>query len=107
MGRTLPCATYLASRRRVPLGCERVAAGRGVIVLAAGASQRMGTPKAMLPWGATTLLESALQQARRAGVEHIVVVLGPATRQLEESLGADLVVTFNPDPETGRSASIR
>jgi molybdenum cofactor cytidylyltransferase len=67
----------------------------------------MGTPKATLPWAGTTLLESALQHARRAGAEQIVVVLGPATRHLADTLGDDVVLTFNPDPETGRSASIR
>jgi molybdenum cofactor cytidylyltransferase len=66
----------------------------------------MGSPKALLPWGATTLLESALEHARAAGVSDIVVVLGPATRHLTESL-ADVRVVVNPEPETGRSASIR
>jgi molybdenum cofactor cytidylyltransferase len=77
------------------------------LILAAGASQRMGTPKALLSWGHSTLLECALQQARAAGVAHIVVVLGPATRHLEYSLGADVQVGLNLEPETGRSASIR
>jgi molybdenum cofactor cytidylyltransferase len=63
----------------------------------------MGTPKALLPWGNSTLLESAVEQARAAGVEDVVVVLGPATRHL--SLQAITVV--NPEPESGRSTSIR
>jgi CTP:molybdopterin cytidylyltransferase MocA len=84
-------------------------AGRfGAVILAAGASERMGTPKALLAWGRTTLLDSALEQARLAGVADIVVVLGPATRHLDQQLLADGVrVTLNPDPATGRSASIR
>ncbi len=76
------------------------------MILAAGASQRMGSPKALLPWRGTTLLEYVLQQAHAAAVEDIVVVLGPATRHLEGSLG-DVRVVINMDPETGRSASIR
>jgi molybdenum cofactor cytidylyltransferase len=85
-----------------------VAAQLGAVILAAGASQRMGTPKALLPWAGTTLLEHAVEQARAAGVEHIVVVLGQATRHLEgEPWLADVTVRCNPDPETGRSASIR
>lgn len=68
----------------------------------------MGTPKALLAWGDTTLLEHAIQQARAAGVEHIVVVLGPATKYLEHDPRlAQARLGFNPDPETGRSASIR
>ncbi len=78
---------------------------RGALILAAGASSRMGTPKALLPWGETTLLDSAISTARGIPIEEIVVVLGPSTRHLEAELLAS--VAFNPQPETGRSASIR
>jgi CTP:molybdopterin cytidylyltransferase MocA len=76
---------------------------RAAIVLAAGASERMGTPKALLAWRGSTLIEHAIDQARAAGVDQIVVVVGPATRHLE----LDAATVFNPEPETGRSASIR
>jgi CTP:molybdopterin cytidylyltransferase MocA len=77
--------------------------GRAAIILAAGASERMGTPKALLQWRGSTLVEHAIDQARGAEVEQIVVVVGPATRHVE--LNATTVL--NPVPETGRSASIR
>ena len=80
-------------------------ARRGALILAAGASNRMGTPKALLPWRDTTLLQYALTQAHAVPVEEIVVVLGPSTRHLEGRLSAS--VAINPEPETGRSASIR
>jgi CTP:molybdopterin cytidylyltransferase MocA len=83
-----------------------LAVRRGALILAAGGSQRMGSPKALLPWQGTTLLAYVLQQARAAAVTDIVVVLGPATRHLEGSLG-DARVVINMEPETGRSASIR
>lgn len=85
------------------------ATNSGAVILAAGASQRMGTPKALLPWGGSTLLEHAIAQARAAGVNHVVVVLGPATQHLEHDARlADLItVRYNPEPESGRSASIR
>jgi molybdenum cofactor cytidylyltransferase len=76
------------------------------VILAAGASERMGSPKALLAWGNGTLLDSAVHQARAAGIEHIVVVLGPATRHLASEL-TDVTVAFNPEPTTGRSTSIR
>jgi CTP:molybdopterin cytidylyltransferase MocA len=80
----------------------------GAVILAAGASERMGTPKALLAWGGTTLLDNAVERARAAGVQHIVVVLGPATRHLDRQLATDGVdVAFNPEPSAGRSASIR
>jgi molybdenum cofactor cytidylyltransferase len=83
---------------------ELVGARLAAVILAAGDSRRMGTPKALLPWGGTTLLEHAIQQARAAQVSDIVVVLGPATQHLELT---DVTIRLNPDPETGRSASIR
>jgi molybdenum cofactor cytidylyltransferase len=85
-----------------------MSAGRGALILAAGASQRMGTPKASLPWAGSTLLEYAIAQARLADVGTIVVVLGPATQHLAAPLQSNGVQTaFNPMPETGRSTSIR
>jgi len=80
-----------------------MAPGRGAIVLAAGASRRMGTPKALLAWGNTTLLDHTLRELRCAGADHVVVVLGPDTAHV----AVDATVVVNPDPDTGRSASIR
>jgi CTP:molybdopterin cytidylyltransferase MocA len=80
-----------------------VASGRAAIILAAGASQRMGTPKALLAWGNSTLLEYAVEQVRNADASEVVVVLGPATRAVR----VEATTVFNPDPQTGRSASIR
>ena len=82
---------------------------RAAIVLAAGASQRMGSPKALLAWQGTTLLGYVLRQLRIARVEHVVVVLGLAHEQISRSV-ADLAgaqVTLNLDEASGRSGSIR
>jgi CTP:molybdopterin cytidylyltransferase MocA len=78
-------------------------AGRAALVVAAGASERMGTPKALLPWGGSTLIDYAVDQARVAGAADVVVVLGPATGPLE----LNATVVLNPRPDSGRSASIR
>ena len=94
---------YRASSGKPLLPFDGVASGRAAIILAACASQRMGAPKALLPWGGSTLLGYAIQQARAADVSEVVVVLGPATRDVQVAA----TTVFNPDPETGRSASIR
>jgi molybdenum cofactor cytidylyltransferase len=46
------------------------------VVLAAGASTRMGTPKLLLPFGGETLVRRAVRQVCDAGFDDILVVLG-------------------------------
>lgn len=46
------------------------------IVLAAGQSRRMGTPKTNLPWGKTTVLGKVLGTLLEAGLEEIILVTG-------------------------------
>jgi len=82
---------------------------RAAIVLAAGASSRMGSPKALLAWRGTTLLGHALRELRRARVEDIVVVLGLAHEAIERDVAelAQTTMRLNLDEASGRSASIR
>lgn len=47
-----------------------------VLLLAAGSASRMGTPKQLLKWKNTTILENAIHVVRQLKVEHTVVVLG-------------------------------
>jgi len=46
------------------------------IVLAAGASSRMGRPKALLPLGAGTVLSRVVERALASGIGRLVLVLG-------------------------------
>ena len=46
----------------------------GAVILAAGASSRMGRPKLLLPWGATSVLGHLIQQWQSAGAHQIGVV---------------------------------
>lgn len=47
-----------------------------VLVLAAGASRRLGRPKALLPMGKGTMLDRAIDQARQLGARITVVTGG-------------------------------
>ena len=47
-----------------------------ILILAAGASSRMGTPKQLLPWKDTTLLGQVIRTAKSSGVKDVYVVLG-------------------------------
>lgn len=53
------------------------------IILAAGKSTRMGSPKMLLPWGDTTIIEHVISMFAKAEVDDIVVVTGGAREQVE------------------------
>jgi molybdenum cofactor cytidylyltransferase len=77
------------------------------IVLAAGASRRLGQPKQLLMLKGETLLEHALRVAKEAGATPVVVVLGArhdAIRAAVQFEGA--VVLVNEDWEKGLATSI-
>jgi molybdenum cofactor cytidylyltransferase len=78
------------------------------IILAAGASTRLGHSKQLVKLGAETLLERAVRLAREAGCEPVVVVLGSdASRILSGSKLAGAMIVVNPDWNEGMASSIR
>jgi molybdenum cofactor cytidylyltransferase len=78
------------------------------VVLAAGASTRLGSPKQLVMLGGEMLLERAVRVAREAGCVPVVVVLGASAEaiQSECELGDAIVVT-NQDWTEGMGASVR
>lgn len=60
----------------------------GAVVLAAGLSRRMGTPKLLLPWGKRTVLTQVVTTLWEAGVTVIYVVTGGYREQVEALLRA-------------------
>jgi molybdenum cofactor cytidylyltransferase len=55
------------------------------LVLGAGASQRFGEPKQLLPFGDTTLLGWVVAQAQRAiGLDELIVVLGRSADEIRK-----------------------
>ncbi len=79
------------------------------LVLGAGASQRFGPPKQLLPYRGTTMLGWVVDQAQHAsGLDEVVVVLGRAAEQVREQVdfGAARVVE-NPVFGEGCSSSYR
>ncbi|HSF97165.1 MAG TPA: nucleotidyltransferase family protein [Ornithinibacter sp.] len=78
------------------------------VVLAAGASRRLGQPKQLLTYRGATLLDATLATARAAGLPQVVVALGGAADEVQEAVdlsGVDVVV--NPDFGDGCGTSIR
>jgi molybdenum cofactor cytidylyltransferase len=78
------------------------------VVLAAGASIRLGEPKQLVVVGGETLLERAVRVAREAGCAPVVVVLGAAAEQVATrcNLGGAVLV-MNSGWEEGMASSIR
>jgi molybdenum cofactor cytidylyltransferase len=77
------------------------------LVLAAGASRRLGRPKQLLPYAGATLLDATLETARRCGFGQLLVALGGAADQVEKEVdlsGAEVV--RNPAYGEGCSSSI-
>lgn len=77
------------------------------VILAAGASVRLGTPKQLIRIGGETLLERAARACREAGCEPVAIVLGAAAEQVRGacSLG-DAMVVFNESWKDGMATSI-
>ncbi len=78
------------------------------VVLAAGASTRMGRNKLLLELGGETMVRRAVRQAVDAGLAPVVVVLGhEAERVREELTGLPCVPVVNAEHARGAGASLR
>jgi molybdenum cofactor cytidylyltransferase len=70
------------------------------IVLAAGASRRMGQPKMLLPWGSTTVIGKVLETLIAGGVYDPVVISGRAEDEMRQALKPfSIRWVHNPDYE--------
>lgn len=77
-----------------------------VLVMAAGASRRMGHPKQLLPLGSGTVLTTVVDTLLAAGCSPVVCVLGASGPQVAASLAGVLAETvYNPDWNTGEMLS--
>jgi molybdenum cofactor cytidylyltransferase len=80
----------------------------GIIVLAAGASVRMGTPKQLLKIADVTMVRRAAQNAIDSQCRPVVMVLGSNADLIRPELdGLMINLAVNPEWEMGMSTSIR
>jgi molybdenum cofactor cytidylyltransferase len=80
--------------------------GISAIVLAAGKSERMGRPKALLPLRGRTFIQNILDAISRSPVEDTVVVVGHHQLEIEPYVETARTV-FNPDYEKGMITSLQ
>ncbi len=67
------------------------------IVAAAGRSTRMGTPKQLLPWQGTTVLDAVVRHLDAAGAQPVVCVVGHRRAAMIDALAdAPAVLVDNP-----------
>jgi molybdenum cofactor cytidylyltransferase len=88
----------------MPPSADRFVAG---LVLAAGASRRLGRPKQLLPFGEGTLLDHTVATARACGFDQLLVTIGGAADAVRERVDlAGAQVVENPEFGAGCSSSI-
>src|SRR6185312_14122121 len=77
------------------------------VILAAGASSRMGRDKALLPWQGGTFLSAAIQALQRE-TELVIVVAGKNASTLEPVIYSNAAfLVENPHPELGQMSSLQ
>ena len=83
----------------------------GVVILAAGASLRMGRPKMLLPWGDSTVLSHLIARWQQAGAAQIGIVCALGDVAINAELDRihfprDRRIV-NPEPARGMFSSIQ
>jgi len=77
------------------------------IVLAAGASRRLGQPKQLLRLDGETMLDRAIRLAIESAANPVIAVLGSHHELIRQSLStSNATAIFNPDWEQGIATSI-
>src|SRR3990170_3732797 len=79
------------------------------LVLAAGESRRMGTPKGLLDWGGRALFRHQVAELRDAGCDPVVLVVGARAAVYRTALASTpgVRVVENAAYRSGRASSVR
>ncbi len=78
------------------------------IILAAGKSERMGRPKALLPFGTSTFLQHLYDILKSSSAGEVRVVLGSQAEEIKAGSNIpETDIVINPDYEKGMLSSFR
>jgi molybdenum cofactor cytidylyltransferase len=76
------------------------------VILAAGASSRMGTPKALLDYRGETFLDRLIRVLGTV-TNPVIVVLGYHAAQIQAGVRGQATFVLNPEPERGQLSSLK
>ena len=80
----------------------------GIVILAGGASTRLGRPKQLLQYRGKTLLNHAVSEASNAKADAVVVILGKNADLFEGEIDSQEVsVVINKNWKEGMASSVR
>ena len=78
------------------------------MVLAAGGSRRLGTPKQLLPWEGVPFIRQIVQTALQAELEKVIVITGSDRVEVESALsGLPVETIYNEHWQRGQSTSMQ
>jgi molybdenum cofactor cytidylyltransferase len=87
---------------------EPVPGHTGIVIMAGGASRRLGRPKQLLDHGGLNLLSHTADAALSTGIRPVIVVLGAEAEAIRPSVEREGVTTVvNPDWREGMASSLR
>ncbi len=79
----------------------------GIVILAAGASTRMGRPKQLLRFRGESMIQRSLRTALKTPFRPVVVVLGAFAEEIEPELeGYEAEVVYNSSWKSGMGGSV-
>jgi molybdenum cofactor cytidylyltransferase len=76
------------------------------LILAAGESRRMGSPKALLPYGGETFLDR-LTRLFATRCSPVIVVLGASAEEIRAQARRPATFVVNPDYQNGQTGSMQ
>ena len=78
----------------------------GCVILAAGASNRLGVEKALVDVGSGTLVEWIVRRLCNHGISPLVVTKSKIEKEVSQAV-SDFEVIVNPNPSTGRTGTLQ